>query len=75
MSVRFGLIDLVQARGAGSEFRLGRYFVEHGLVTPDDIDRILRDNTPTPRPPPPESGERSATPQVGALDGRAPAAR
>jgi len=52
ISMRAGLIDLVQARGAGNEFRLGRYFVEHGLVTPDDIDRLLRDNAPTPRPPP-----------------------
>jgi CheY-like chemotaxis protein len=51
ISMRKGLIDLVQARNAGSEFRLGRYFVELGLVTPDDIDRLLRDNTPTPRPP------------------------
>jgi DNA-binding response OmpR family regulator len=55
VSMRAGLIDLVQARGAGDEFRLGRYFVEHGLVTPDDIDRLLRDNAPTPRPPPPDS--------------------
>jgi DNA-binding response OmpR family regulator len=55
VSMRAGLIDLVTARGAGSEFRLGRYFVEHGLVTPDDIDRLLRDNAPTPRPPPPDS--------------------
>lgn len=39
--IRQGLIDLVQARGAGLEFRLGRYFVELGLVTPDDIDRLL----------------------------------
>ena len=38
-----GLIDLVQARNAGAEFRLGRYFVELGLVTPEDIDRLLRD--------------------------------
>jgi DNA-binding response OmpR family regulator len=53
ISMRDGLIDLVQARGAGSEFRLGRYIVEHGLATPADIDRILRDNSPTPRPPPP----------------------
>ncbi|MGO9837092.1 MAG: DUF4388 domain-containing protein [Polyangiaceae bacterium] len=52
IAVREGLIDLVQARNAGSEFRLGRYFIEHGLVTPDDIDRLLRDNAPTPRPPP-----------------------
>jgi CheY-like chemotaxis protein len=62
MSVRLGLIDLVQARGAGSEFRLGRYFIEHGLVTTEDIDRILRDNALTPRPAPPESGARSAMP-------------
>jgi CheY-like chemotaxis protein len=50
LSLRNGLIDLVQARGAGREFRLGRYFVEHGLVTPEDIDRLLRDNAPTQRP-------------------------
>jgi DNA-binding response OmpR family regulator len=55
VAMRAGLIDLVQARGAGNEFRLGRYFVEHGLVTPDDIDRLLRDNTPTPRPPAPDA--------------------
>jgi CheY-like chemotaxis protein len=51
IAMRGGLIDLVQSRGAGREFRLGRYFVEHGLVTPDDIDRLLRDRTPTQRPP------------------------
>jgi CheY-like chemotaxis protein len=62
ISMRKGLIDLVQARGAGSEFRLGRYFVEHGLVTPDDIDRLLRDNTPTPRPPS-ESSMHAAMPR------------
>lgn len=67
MSVRLGLIDLVQARGAGSEFRLGRYFIEHNLVTNDDIDRLLRDNTPTPRPPPPESGSRSSMPKAEPL--------
>ncbi len=50
LSLRSGLIDLVQARGAGREFRLGRYFVEHGVVTADDIDRLLRDNAPTQRP-------------------------
>jgi DNA-binding response OmpR family regulator len=46
VSMRRGRIDLVQARGAGDEFRLGRYFIEHGLVTPDDIDHILRDSSP-----------------------------
>ncbi|HXN32376.1 MAG TPA: DUF4388 domain-containing protein [Polyangiaceae bacterium] len=44
--LREGLIDLVQARGAGREFRLGRYFVERGLVTDDDIDRLLRESQP-----------------------------
>ncbi|HLK36168.1 MAG TPA: DUF4388 domain-containing protein [Polyangiaceae bacterium] len=63
ISVRSGLIDLVQARGAEREFRLGRYFVEHGLVSSDDIDRILRDNAPTPRPPPPEAVRRGALPK------------
>jgi hypothetical protein len=38
---RAGLVDLVQSRGAGDEFRLGRYFVEEGLVTPEEIDAIL----------------------------------
>ena len=51
ISMRKGLIDLVQARGAGAEFRLGRYFVEHGLVTPEDIDRLLRDSATLSRPP------------------------
>ncbi|MGH7271403.1 MAG: DUF4388 domain-containing protein [Polyangiaceae bacterium] len=63
IAIRSGLIDLVQARGAGSEFRLGRYFVEHGLVTPEDIDRLLRDNKSSRRPPALESGPRSATPK------------
>ena len=52
IAMREGLIDLVQARNAGAEFRLGRYFVEHGIVSPEDIDRLLRDNTPTKPPPP-----------------------
>jgi CheY-like chemotaxis protein len=47
---RNGLVDLVQSRGAGDEFRLGRYFVEEGLVTPQEIDAILlrRDSDPPP---------------------------
>ena len=63
MSVRQGLIDLVQARGAGTEFRLGRYFVELGLVTTEDITRILRDNAPPKAQTPPESGNRAAAPR------------
>jgi DNA-binding response OmpR family regulator len=43
ITMRQGLIDLVVARGAGNEFRLGRYFVEHGLLTTDDIEAVLRD--------------------------------
>jgi DNA-binding response OmpR family regulator len=63
ISIREGLIDLVQARGAGTEFRLGRYIVEHGLATPADIERILRDNSPTPMPPPFEPIERVTIPK------------
>jgi DNA-binding response OmpR family regulator len=63
LSLREGLIDLVQARGAGSEFRLGRYIVEHGLATPADIERILRDNSPTPLPPPFELAEKVTIPK------------
>jgi CheY-like chemotaxis protein len=63
IAMRQGLIDLVQARGAGNEFRLGRYFVEHGLVTPDDIDRLLRDNAPT-APAPPPAGAAAPSPRT-----------
>ncbi len=42
ISLRGGLIDLVQSRRTSREFYLGRYFVELGLVTPDDIDLLLR---------------------------------
>ena len=43
ITMRAGLIDLVQSRGAGDEFRLGRFFVEEGLVTPQEIDALTRD--------------------------------
>jgi DNA-binding response OmpR family regulator len=62
ISLREGLIDLVQARGAGREFRLGRYFVERGLVTDEDIDRMLRRS-----PPPHSTQERAARKLLGAL--------
>jgi DNA-binding response OmpR family regulator len=39
---RSGLIDLVQSSGAGDEFRLGRYFVEEGIVTPKQIDDVMQ---------------------------------
>lgn len=41
MTMRRGLVDLVQSRGAGDEFRLGRFFIEEGLVTADEIDAVL----------------------------------
>jgi CheY-like chemotaxis protein len=53
IALRRGLIDLVQSRGAGQEFRLGRYFVELGVVTPADIDRLLREQLAEP----PSSGD------------------
>jgi DNA-binding response OmpR family regulator len=62
ISLRDGLIDLVHARGAGTEFRLGRYFVEHGLVTEQDIDRLLRESQP-----PGGAEERSARRLLGDL--------
>jgi DNA-binding response OmpR family regulator len=62
ISLRDGLIDLVQASGAEREFRLGRYFIEHGLVTAEDIDRLLRES----RPPQPVE-ERAARKLLGDL--------
>jgi DNA-binding response OmpR family regulator len=38
---RRGLIDLVQSSGAGDEFRLGRYLVEEGVITPQQIDDVM----------------------------------
>jgi DNA-binding response OmpR family regulator len=51
IAMRQGLIDLVQAHGAGNEFRLGRYFVEHAWVAPEDIDRLLQDQLAKQDPP------------------------
>ncbi|MEO7112117.1 MAG: response regulator [Polyangiaceae bacterium] len=41
ITLRGGLIDLVQSRGTGDEFRLGRYFVQEKFATPEDIDAAL----------------------------------
>lgn len=38
---RNGAIDLVQSIGAGDEFRLGRFFVEEGVVSAEEIERVL----------------------------------
>jgi hypothetical protein len=41
VSVRDGMVDLVQSRGTDEEFRLGRYFVKRGLISREEIDRIV----------------------------------
>ncbi len=42
--LRQGLIDLVQSRGLADEFRLGRYFVEKGALTKDELEDMLKDS-------------------------------
>jgi DNA-binding response OmpR family regulator len=51
IAMRQGLIDLVQSHGAGKEFRLGRYFLEHGWTAQDDIDGVLRSQLSPADPP------------------------
>jgi len=65
---RNGLVDFVQSRGAGDEFRLGRFLIEEGLLTPAEIDEILlrRDTEPPPRASrPPPSGSKPARALLG----------
>jgi CheY-like chemotaxis protein len=38
---RNGLIDLVIARGASGEFRMGRYLLEEGLIEPDALNEAV----------------------------------
>jgi CheY-like chemotaxis protein len=38
---RDGLVDVARGRGTADEFRLGRYFVEEGLLTRVGVDNIL----------------------------------
>jgi hypothetical protein len=42
VAIRQGLVDFVQARGAAEEFRLGRYFVEKGVVTREQVEEIAQ---------------------------------
>jgi hypothetical protein len=42
IAIRQGLIDFVQARGAPQEYRLGRYFVEKGAMTREQVDEVVR---------------------------------
>ncbi len=39
--IRQGLVDFVSSRGQPEEFRLGRYFVQKGLATRDQIDAVV----------------------------------
>jgi DNA-binding response OmpR family regulator len=52
VSLRGGLIDLVQSRGTQDEFRLGRFFIEEGLILPTELDALLKEDSI----PPPVSG-------------------
>jgi DNA-binding response OmpR family regulator len=45
VSFRDGLIDLARSKGAADEFRLGRYFVEEGIVSQSDVDNILQERS------------------------------
>ncbi|WP_434044125.1 DUF4388 domain-containing protein [Sorangium cellulosum] len=46
ISIRQGLIDLVQARNSSDEFKLGRYFIERGVVTRERLEALLREKMP-----------------------------
>jgi hypothetical protein len=52
VALRGGLVDLVQSKGTDDEFRLGRYFVEEGIVTEDELEALMREDSI----PPPVSG-------------------
>lgn len=41
ISVRQGQVDFVQARGSSDEYRLGRYFIEKGALTREQLDDLL----------------------------------
>jgi CheY-like chemotaxis protein len=47
ISLRQGLVDFVQSRGAAEEYRLGRYFVEKGLVTRSQLDQVIASKGPS----------------------------
>jgi len=43
--LREGLVDLVQGQGMSEKLRLGRYLVEEGLVSRDELEALLRDRS------------------------------
>jgi CheY-like chemotaxis protein len=56
--MRKGLVDRVESRGASDEFRIGRFFVEAGLVTPVEIESLIR-------PPSPDDSDGASRPRLG----------
>ena len=66
---RNGLVDFVQSRGAGDEFRLGRFLIEEGVLSPDEIDELLRsreaDSAARPSRPPPGGSKPPPRPLLG----------
>jgi CheY-like chemotaxis protein len=42
IAIRQGLVDFVQARGAPQEYRIGRYFVEKGALTREEVEEVVR---------------------------------
>ncbi|MDB4937090.1 MAG: hypothetical protein JWP87_4062 [Labilithrix sp.] len=65
---RKGLIDLVQSNGAGDEFRLGRYFVEEGILTPVQIDDVMKRRRASEAP---DAGDEAPPSRVNVRDGGA----
>jgi CheY-like chemotaxis protein len=54
ITFRGGVIDLVRGEAAGDEFRIGRYFLERGLLTEDDLEDFIvltRQGSDEPTPP------------------------
>lgn len=41
VALRDGMIDLVTSEGTGAEFRIGRYFVEKGVFTRDELEAVI----------------------------------
>lgn len=55
LTMRSGLVDLVQSKGTSDEFRLGRFFIEEGLVSKEEVDSLVA-NAPSSQ----QSGARAA---------------
>ncbi len=49
VAFRQGVIDLVQSKGMGDEYRLGRFFVESGILGSEDIESLLTRSQEEPR--------------------------